>query len=303
MRRMRAIRGFRGAALALCASGLAACASGPRELALLVRPRIGDTYRYEAETYGTVMDLDHATAGDKHSTRREIAVRVRDVAPGKFVTLEARIERTTLTVKGALPLYFDSNDPSTHEAAQRHPDGALARVMNGRPIFVTVMREGGVLKADSEEILREARARRGAGETWEQRVRAEIAALAKLVAWQHTTLTAVRPGARWTDRSVSFGPITLECEAVRTFEGTEGMNGRRCARFETRVERPPPIRDLLIGGWEAWSTSWVDLETGILVEHRFRYAVVCGFRGGETADADYRGRVTLLEGKFPVTED
>ncbi len=295
--------GMRQAAAAVLAIVLAGCASGPRELTLLVRPRVGDTYRYEVETYGTIMDLDRAAAGDKHSTRREIAVRVRDVAPGKFVTLEARIERTTLTIKGALPLAYDSNDPATHEAAQRHPDGALARVMHGRPLFAYVMREGGVLKADSEEILREARARRGAGDAWEQRVRAEIAALAKLVAWQHTTLSAVRPGARWTDRSISFGPVSLEIEAVRTFEGYEGANGRRCAKFETRVERPPPIRDLLIGGWEAWSTSWVDLETGILIEHRFRYAVVCGFRGGETADADYRGRVRLIEGKFPAAED
>jgi hypothetical protein len=270
---------------------VAGCGSIPRDTTIAHRLRHGDTFRYVYEEYGTAVDLAQGTASPRMSAKMEISLRVRDIAPGKFIAIEMVIERTTLTIEGGRPLSFDSKEPRTFDAARRHPDGILAALVVGKPIRIHVMPEGGILKVESAEMMRAAAA---PGGTSEAAARSAIESAARSVVQPHTFMGPLRAGDRWSDLAPRAGTRVIPGEGVTRFVGFEGARGRRCARFETAVPKAPVIPRLLLAGWEAISTTWVDLETGMIVEGSFRWRVEAGYGPDRMRSGDWRGGVRLL---------
>lgn len=268
----------------------AGCGSAPPNPTIAHRVRLGETFRYLCEEYGTAVDLAQGTASPRRSFRWEIMLRVRDIAPGRFITLDLIIERVVVTVEGDRPLHFDSKDPATFDAARRHGDGIVPFLLAGRPIHVHMMPEGGILKVESPEAMRAAAAPGGAPE---EIVRRALESTARLVVQPYTFVRPLRAGDQWSDLAPRAGSLSIPGEGETRFVGFERAGGRRCARFETAVAAPPVIRGLLVRDWKAEATTWVDLETGMIVDARFRWRAEAGYRADLMRSGDWRGRIRL----------
>jgi hypothetical protein len=293
MGRMRRIATL--ASLAL----LAGCVSVPKTISIRYRIGAGARFSYRSEAYGTVVDTVRRRVSSLTSTTRDISVIVSGIKAGQYTTLRAKAEHSAFTSRGTPRVAWDSDDGSTAAAARKHPMGVFVYLTHGNPIQIVVMSEGGILKATSDGAMSAAR-KLNPGQEWAAKVQNQIDILAASIVFNHRFPETIRPGDRWQEVRPLIGPCRLETAGVKIFKGPDSSGGRRCVLIETVVEAPPSARGLIYEDWEAWSKSWVDIETGVLVRSTFRLNVEVRLgKEGRLLEGNLRGGVRLVNGTWP----